>query len=271
VNEERDVVGNLGDAGVLAGVRWAYRSAVSRTLEDYSEADGHDATWLGITRFTLFRNRLDRVFACERYAVEPPEADSDLDVLYEELSDDDVDAMPRLAPGVVIRSDLNGSPGWAHGQRRFLLASCVFGDLDQLPWPRKSATKQRVAQQPSPDPAPQGSLFDGLAADEVGGLQAVRAGGHDLDTFVVAHSLDPVSYRSELVIGRPRLNASGGAAWHWRHDLLDLAPVGGGRRTDDVPSRVDPSDESDAPVRLRRPAGEDRDVRGAAGGGGRAQ
>jgi len=66
----------LGDAGVLAGVRWAYLSATTRSLETYSEADGHDAAWLGNTRFTLFRNRLDRVFACERYAVHSGENDA---------------------------------------------------------------------------------------------------------------------------------------------------------------------------------------------------
>lgn len=261
MSEEQDVIGNLGDAGILAGVRWAYRSAATRTLETYSEADGHDATWLGTTRFTLFRNRLDRVFACEQYAVQPAGGDADLDVLYEMLSDQDVDSMPPLDPDLVSRSDLNGSPGWVHGKRRFLLASCAYGELDQLPWPRKSPTKQQVARQPSPDPPPQGSLFEGLAPEEVGGLETVLAGERDLeiDTFVVAHSLDPVSYRSELVLGRPRLNSSGGAAWHWRHDLLDIPPAGGGRRTDDAPPPGDPSGETDAPVRLRRPASEQPD------------
>jgi hypothetical protein len=260
VSEEQDVIGSLGDAGVLAGVRWAYRSAATRTLETYSEADGHGAAWFGITRFTLFCDRLDRVFACERYAVRSASGDADLDVLYEVLSDEDVDSMPQLDADLVARSDLNGSPGWAHEKRRFLLASCMYGGIDRLPWPQRSPTKQQVARQPSPDPSPQASLFDGLASQEIGGLETVLSGERDLEleTFVVAHSLDQISYRSELVLGRPRLNSRGGAAWYWRHDLLDAPTAGGGRRRDDVRPPSNPDAESDAPVRLRRPASDRR-------------
>src|SRR5579875_2312039 len=126
MGEQQEVIAELGAAGVLAGIRWAHASATRLALESYCEADGHDAAWLGNTRFTLFRNRLDRVFACERYAVSPGNDDADLDLLYAELSDQDIHTMPRLDPGVVRRSNLNGSPGWAHGPRRFLLASAAF-------------------------------------------------------------------------------------------------------------------------------------------------
>jgi hypothetical protein len=203
---------------------------------------------------------LDRVFACEQYTVQSASGDADLDVLYEVLSDEDVDSMPQLDADLVSRSDLNGSPGWVHGKRRFLLASCAYGEIDQLPWPQRSPTKQQVARQPSPDPSPQASLFDGLVSQEVGGLETVLAGEREIEieTFVVAHSLDSVSYRSELVFGRPRLNSRGGAAWHWRRDLLDAPPAGGGRRIDDASPPDGPDAESDAPVRLRRPASEQR-------------
>jgi hypothetical protein len=40
-------------------------------------------------------------------------------------------------------------------------------------------------------------------------------------TFVVAHSLDPLSQQVELVFGRVRLNSGGGQAWRWRQDLQD--------------------------------------------------
>jgi hypothetical protein len=258
VSEQQQVVTELARAGVLAGVRWAYLSATTRSLETYSEADGLDTAWLGHTRFTLFRNRLDRVFACDRYAVHTGDGEADLDVLYEQLSEHDVHTMPRVAPGLMRRANLNGSPGWALGQRRFLLASCEFGKLDQLPWPQKSLTKQRVALQRNPAP-PQPSLFDGFAPEEVGGLAMALAGEPELDltTYVVAHSLDPLGQHTELALGRPRLNAGGGPAWHWREDLLDAAPAGGGRRagaSQPRPSRgQDPM--PDAPVRLRERPG----------------
>jgi hypothetical protein len=262
VSEQQDVIAELGDAGVLAGVRWAYLSATTRSLETYSEADGHDAAWLGNTRFTLFRNRLDRVFACERYVLHSGNADADLDLLYAELSERDIATMPRLDAGLVRRSNLNGSAGWAHGENRFLLASCVFGKLDHLPWPQKSPTKQRVAHQRNPEP-PQPSLFEDFALEEIGELEAALATGQDLDltTYVVAHSLNPLSQQVELVLGRARLNPGGSQAWHWRHDLLGTPPADGGRGTADAPMPTGPSTVPDAPVRLRRPAEERRDDR----------
>lgn len=253
MNEQQDIIAHLGAPGILAGVSWAYRSATDRTLDTYSEADGHDEAWFGNTRHTLFRNRLDRVFACDRYAISSGNRSTDLDMLYAELSDRDIATMPDLEPNLVRRSDLNGSPGWAYEHYRFLLASCAVGKLDQLPWPQKSPTKQRVAHQRNPAP-PQPSLFDWMPDEEISGLRAIVAEEQalDLTTFIVAHSLDPLTEDKELVLGRPRFNFGGGPAWHWRKDLLSLPPFGGGRRIDDTPLPSGPSTVPDAPVRLRR-------------------
>ena len=155
----------------------------------------------------------------------------------------------RGGASLVRRADLNGSPGWASQGRRFLLASCAFGKLDRLPWPQKSPTKQRVARQPDPAPS-QGTLFDGLADDEFAGLIALATATYQLDmeTFVVAHTLDPFSQSMELVFGRPCLNSGGGEAWHWYQDLLVVPPSDGGRRVDDSPSPQSPDAAPDAPV-----------------------
>lgn len=258
MSEQQDVIEQLETAGVLPGIRWAYRAAARRTLEIFSEADGHDAALLGNIRFTLFRDRLDRVFACEAYDLRPNSAPTDhLDLLYAELSDDDVRTMPQLSQDLVRRDNLTGSPGWACEARRFLLASCAFGKLDELPWPRKSPTKQRVARQRPPNPA-QSSLFADAADAEIAGLEELLARAYrlDLDTFVVAHTLDSVSHASELAFGRPVFNTGGGQAWNWRHDLLAAPPTDGGRLRDDGPAPTGPDSVPDAPVRLRRPADE---------------
>ncbi|OWA04558.1 hypothetical protein B9W62_27515 [Streptomyces sp. CS113] len=266
MSEQQDVIAELGDAGLLTGVRWAYLSATARALETYSEADGHDAALLGNLRYTLFRDRLDRVFACERYAVRSGNDDADLDLLYDQLSERDIDAMPLLDAGLVRRADLNGSPGWAHGERRFLLASGDFGSLDRLPWPRKSPTKQRVARQQALE-LPQPSLFEDLESEELIGLEELATELElDLTTYVVAHSLDPLSGRMELIFGRPRLNNGGGQAWHWRHDILSAPPSDGGRRTDDTPLPTGPNIVPDAPVRLRRPGQKRQDNRASGEG-----
>jgi hypothetical protein len=258
VTEQQDVIGDFEVAGALAAIRWAYRATTSRTLDIFSEADGHDAALLGNLRFTLFRDRLDRVFACDRYELQPGRVATDQpDLLYAELSPDDIRTMPQLAPDLVRRADLNGSPGWAIGQRRFLLAACAFGKLDSLPWPRRSPTKQRVAQQPQPNPA-QASLFDDATNGEIAGLEELLAAAYrlDLDTFVVAHSLDSLNQDTELVLGRARLNHGGGEAWHWYQDLLTAPPSDGGQRRGDSPLPTGPDPVPDAPVRLRRQQGE---------------
>jgi len=253
VTEREDIIPSLGDAGVLGGIRWAYTSAAGQVYSDYSEAAGHDSTWAGTTRFTYLRDRMDRVFACGRYAVPLGEDETlSLDVLHAELSERDIRTFPKLSPNLVERADLNGSPGWTWGKWRWLLASSAFGHIDELPWPQKSPTKQRVARQPDPDAA---SLFDELTEAEVPGLAELldRAKMLDRETLVVAHSQDIDHDGRELVIGRPQLNFGGGRAWYWTHDLLAAPPTGGAQR---VPTGVDPTpdgpnDVADAPVRLR--------------------
>jgi hypothetical protein len=289
--EQQEVIEELTAAGVLTGIRWAYESATSRSLETYCEADGHDLAWLGNTRFTLFRDRLDRVFSCGRYAVPTADGRLDVDVLCAELSERDLATMPRLTPGLVRRADLRGSAGWAYRRHWFLISSAEFGRLDTLPWLEKSVTKQLVAMQPSPD-LRQPSLFEGLLTDGVlpdvllpdersadnalhGTLLSTRLDpvllaadrGLKLPTFIVAHTLDVGTGQFELTFGRPRLNLRGGQAWHWRENLLNVAlPV---VRRVEVPATAEidnPPVVPDAPVRLRVVDGGRRDDRGRDGG-----
>jgi hypothetical protein len=145
--------------------------------------------------------------------------------------------MPRLEPGLVRRSDLYGSAGWAYRRWRFLLAAGDVGRLDTLPWAHKGPTKQLVAQQRNPDTR-QPSLFEEFSPDEFGIDSELLASDRELDlmTYVVAHSLDAFSGEAELVFGRPHLNPGGGPAWYWRENLL----------------AIDRAWVPDAPVRLRR-------------------
>lgn len=251
MTEKVDVISRLQTAGILDGIRWAYGSAVGRTLADYSEDAGYDAAWLGNTRFVLYRDRLDRVFACGKYALQSDDDSTvGVDLVRAELTERDIETMPILAPDLVRRADLNQSPGWQFEEIRFLLASCEFGKMDTLPWPQKSPTKQNVARRLSPEAPP--TLFDDFAEGEIGGLAALVHDMVDVDTFVVAHSLDSVSQRRELVFGRPSLNEGGGHAWHWYEDLLGGPPTSGGRQ--DVPKPTGPDPVPDAPVRLRKRA-----------------
>jgi len=254
MSERDEVLEALGRAGVLSALRWAYGSAGTRTMEDYSEEAGHDTAWFGLTRFKLFCDRLDRVFSCERYAV-PDGADgrASLDVVHAELSPDDVESMPAVPPRTVVRRDLNGSPGWVAGEVRFLLQSVAPGRRSEdLTWPSRRPTKRQVAQQPSADVMEQ-TLAEALGEEEFGGdVLLKQTVSLDLLTLVVAHGLHPVTGSRELVLGHPRLNDDGGRPWHWTHDLLQTLP-GGGERLRPAPSGpILPQEVPDAPVRLRR-------------------
>jgi len=240
MDEQAEVIGALRQAGVLVAIRWAYESAVRRALETYSPRDGHDMPWLGNTRYVLFRDRLDRALRCDRYAPSDGDGDGDGDGdegsdLSAELSERDLATLPYVEPGTVVRHDLHGSPGWACQAGRFLIASGDFGFVRTLPWAYKSRTKRIVAMQRPPVADFEDVLF-GL--DE---LLATGPGPHgrgpvgprqisDLPTFVVAHSLEPWSGETELIFGRPRMNAAGGPAWYWLEDLgaIDLPGAGQG-------------------------------------------
>jgi hypothetical protein len=250
MDERAEVIGELRDAGVLAAIRWAYESAARRALDMYSPADGHDVAWLGNTRYVLFRDRLDRVFSCDRYQVfddATGAAEPDLDLLYAELPEDDIRAMPVIAPGLMVRADLHGSPGWACRAGRFLITSGEYGRVETVQWAYKSLTKRVVAlQQP---PARQWEAEDALfGIEEFMGTQepgvrvfprpyVFKGQSLELPTFVVAHSLEPAGGEIELVFGRPRMNTAGGPAWYWFEDLLATP----------LPATWNPG----APVRLR--------------------
>jgi hypothetical protein len=260
MTERADLIKDLAAAMVLPGIRWAYESATARLLEDYSEPAGYDEGWIGTSRWVLFRDRLDRVFSCGRYTVaDAVDASLSMDVLNAELPAREISSRPVIAPGVVVRSNLNGSPGWSFGGVRWLLASGKFGKLDEHPWPQKSPTKQRVAMQPATD-SDHPTLFDDFEDDEQGGLLALPDVAQlDLETLIVGHTLAADHGGKELVIGKPRLNFGGGAAWHWMYDLLQSPPPDGGRVRPTGPVPSAPDGVPDAPVKLR-PAVKQRDL-----------
>lgn len=217
-----------------------------RVLADYSEDAGHDSAWVGMTRFVLLRDRLDRAFSSGRYQLTPgADLSTGLDLVHAELPPEDIATLPLISSGAVRRVNMNNSPGWQHGKIRWLIASAPHGGLDRIPWPQKSATKQSVARQPNPDPEP--SLFDDYDGEENGPTTGETL---DADTFVVAHTLDAISGHRELILGRPRLNDGGGNPWHWRENLLD-APPRGTRATRDPAPPLPPDDVPDVEVRLR--------------------
>lgn len=245
MSEQSDLIGRLEAVQFLASVRWAYGSATGRTLDDYSEDAGYDAAWLGQTRHTLFRDRLDRVTSCGRYALQADaDENSGIDLVHAELPERDIVSMPQLPRDLVRRADLNLSPGWVVDNVRVLLASCLLArhQVEE----RRTRVRVRLASYPLLG----GTLLRPGQVVEVSGLLALGEGSVDMDTYVIAHTLDPVSQRRELVLGRPRMNRGGGQAWYWRENLL-LVPTDPGARRPEMPAAAAVDKVPDAAVRLR--------------------
>lgn len=256
MTEREEAQAELRAAGVLDALRWAQVSAHTRAMQDFDPSTGDDQTVLGVRNFKLMCDRQDRLFSSGRFALSTPESEgSGLDVLVDGLSSDDIKSMPTVALGAVVRSDLNQSPGWRCGRWRWLLASFEYGEIDRIPWPRKSATKRQVASLSHPD---QFMLFEdnkvnlGDAFATISDLAGEKAEDEAV-TLILAHSLDRHNGLSELYLGRSSLNPRGAPAWYWKINLSNPGTPGGGVRPGPrQPVAPDPnSNVPDAPVRLR--------------------
>ncbi|WP_026361273.1 hypothetical protein [Amycolatopsis nigrescens] len=251
MNERERVLGLLGEAGVLAGIRWSQRSAYAQVRQDFNPDGGHDQGWIGYTAHKYLINRQDRVFQCERYGVPAGEGDVGRDVLAAGILDRDFKSMPMLESGTVVRQDLNHSPGWLFGEWRWLMASFEFGQSDKIRWPWKSETKGMVARQPYADDEEGLFRLPGLPPlEDLADRERVLR-----NTLVLAHAMDPDSGETELYLGRSRWNFDKGDAWAWKVELLSRPPDSGRRGA--RPQPVDPTtphddDIADAEVRVRR-------------------
>lgn len=255
MSERERILGVLGETDVLRGIRWAYESSARRTREDYDDLTGHNATWVGITRWVLLCDRLDRVFSCGKYATrEDSPGTVGLDILFATLTEAEQATLPHIEPGTVVRDDLVGSPGWSNGDVRWLLASAEFGGVDEINWSRRSQVKQRTAKQIDPD-NDQLSILDVLM-DDPGAAKLREALEHaiefDITTLVVTHTHDIDTNDRELYLGLPSMDGHN-SAWAWKEDLLTAPPADGGRQKPPVTEPDGPSHVPDAPVRLRTP------------------
>ncbi|GAA3733565.1 hypothetical protein [Salinactinospora qingdaonensis] len=256
MTEQEQVLEDLSADGVVDAITWAQRSTYRRVLADLSREAGYKNSSIGTAAYDVMVDRLDRVCQCGPFEPDPDAPEGGSDVLYEGLHTDEQLERWLLPSGQVVRDDANGSQGWRSGRWRWLRASFKFDKIDEIRWPTKSFTKQRVAQQPYPE---EDALFSVEELEELGGMTAAFSLEEFRETLVLAHSADIITGQTQLFLGRPRWNVDGGPAWHWRHDLLGLSPEDGRGQVGDepfAPMPTTPSEVADAPVRLR-PAGSD--------------
>ncbi|MCA2175813.1 hypothetical protein LDL08_06400 [Nonomuraea glycinis] len=255
MTEKDDALGDLRDADVLKALCWAWDSAVQHALDSYEPTTGHHQGWVGYTAWTILVDRLDRVFSCERFSVNPNDTfEVGEDLVAEGLLSGEYEAMPRLIPGLVVRDDLNGSPGWRYKEWRFLLQSFGGKDVDSIPWPQARPTKKAVATQPYPDEMVLPGFEQLMAIDVLADVLKTPVSDLTVVTLVAAWAIDAHTKGSELHLGRPRYNRKGSEAWHWRVELRN-GPPDGRQGIDPIPATPpkspSPQEVQDAEVTLR--------------------
>jgi hypothetical protein len=274
-SERERAVQALGRARVIDGLAWAWASARGQTLSSYDPDTGHNQAWVGFNAFTVLTDRLDRVFSLGRFALPGGLGSATgADLVAQGLNSGEFERMPVIERGVVLRDDVNGSPGWRHGRWRILLQSYGGQDVDRIPWPQKSPTKQLVAQPISssqlalplgvltlPGPLDDAELF-GPAAGGGAGPGSWPAEGGPVVNLVAAYAIDAVTERSALHLGHPQLNRGGGQAWAWRIALdvdgVSETPAAGLALGGPAADAGERPAVPDAPVRLRPAAAESR-------------
>lgn len=240
MDEREQVVSLLERAGMLAAIRWAHRSAYGDVWREYNPRGGHDQGWVGITAHKFMIDRQNRAFQLGDFAVHPGEGHVGRDVLADGILDSDFQTMPVIEPGMVLRADLNQSPGWMLGDWRWLMASFPYGEIDRIRWPQKrSMTKKVVARQPSTGDGDDGlfSLADVPGFPPLESLEDTeRLLRH---TLVLAHAMDLETGETQVFLGRSRWNSDKGNPWVWKLDL-SVPPTSAGRRpVDPIPDNTD--------------------------------
>ncbi|MGY0235075.1 hypothetical protein [Longispora urticae] len=257
MNERQQVEEVLRIAGILPALGWAHGSAAARTYSDYDPAAGYDARLMGYMGYVLLENRLDRVFSCGDFVAD--DAGVGLDLVADGLLPGEFETMPSIFPGLVVRKNLNNSPGWMYDRIRWLLTSYQFGAVNDIRWAAKGPTKQRVATQDKTLHPDQTLLLDNdmFLVEAHTTVRELNAQDDDTLTLVLAHSLDPATGRIETHLGRPSMNRNGEPAWDWTIRINgDAGPGAAGVRPGPIDATpLDPNDLPDAPVRLRPESG----------------
>lgn len=246
-----DVLEALRRTNTVAGLAWAFDVTCEQILEDFTTGSGYGPLTAGVARYEVLADRLDRVFSCGDYEVDPGMESAGLDVLFEGLSERARSTMPVLKAGTVKRSNLNGSNGWSVAAFRFITHAFDVSERSKLDWTRATPTVQAVARQATGTFIPATLLDQMLPAEAREDLAAQDVlPTVDLPTYVLGHALNLGTFERELIIGHSRYNDDYGNPWNWTEDLN--SGTDGGSVSRPKPGAIPPrTDEPDVAVRLR--------------------
>lgn len=250
MSQSGEVLAALEGAQILDLFDWVGRTVYGRVFQDYEEEAGHTQTIVGTLAHGYLIDRFDRATGCGRFRLPADSpAEEGLHLVRDGISEEAFETMPRIEPGVVTRSNCNGSAGWAYGEIRWILQSHEFGRVDRINWSRKSPTKQDIAARPFADDP--NALFDYTEL----GMEAPDA-EFTGTTLVLAHAFNRQTGAYEMHLGRSRKAASQeGGPWHWRHRVAsggsDAVPSSMVGWSTGLPGTAASIEVPDLPVRLR--------------------
>lgn len=250
MSEAEDVVAALEGSRILELFDWVGRTVHERAFQDYDEESGHNRTTGGTLAHAYLIDRLDRATGCGRFKTSAGASQGEgAHLVRAGISDEDFNEMPRIEPGVVIRSNCNGSAGWAFGDIRWVLQSHEFGWVDRINWAQKSPTKQLIASEPFMDDPHVLFSYDEL------GMEAPNATFTGL-TLVLAHAFNRQTGAYEMHLGRSRNSPPRERGpWYWRVPVAsggsDTAPATRVGWAAELPGTAASVDVPDTPVRLR--------------------
>lgn len=201
-------------ASVIEGIRWAASSAERGVFETFHPAEGHTSRVKGSLKRDLIVDRVDRVFQTGEYIRSGDlDASTDDSRLYEALSVAEIDSMPKVKPGTVIRDDLGQSTRWVSGKYGIYPQSIGANDFSDWKWPQlRSKIKQEIAKTPQ-------HTVDRPGVQLALNLQPTVHTSNPTDPSSSTEISLILAYRSEadrieVGLGIPRYNNDGGSPWH---------------------------------------------------------
>lgn len=201
---------------VLPSIQWALAAARRGVESQYDPATGHDRTIRGHLLHNQVCDRLDRAFSAGNYQRQAgSESPIDDSALFESLSQDEIESMPNLKPGVVRREDVNQSPAWRFGDITLLPQSFTAEPFESWVWSQRSRKTKRNIAQIEYD-------FDGQPGDQMHlgiGPDLLPAG----DFLIIGYRYTGTTF--EAGIGVARDNKFGGRPWHWFTKLDPWKPT----------------------------------------------
>lgn len=213
-DEQNRIQARFFEVDFLEALVWAARSAIQRVKDDHSAEAGYNSRTFGNNFREILLDRLHRVFSTHAYTLPQDAApNSGQDVVYAELSREEIETMPLISPGLITFSEVRQSPVWHYKEIRLFLQSAGSNSFDKMGW-NHSRVKREIACAPyCPD-----TITSPLQTeiDLFGKVHPNSTVPPNAIPLVFAYKVNQFEGLCGLTIGRPKDDTLKTGSWHWR-------------------------------------------------------